>query len=343
MYIPVHFEYQGNAKALCEYWSKHYKEFKHIYLVKNPKKYKNKSNLIFKKLNFSFLYDYYTSKYIIRESEINSYIPTPNKKSIVVQLWHAAGAFKKFCLDVKRNRLLIMQREKDCRSWKLALCTSKKIISIYSKAFNYLPENRFIVTGLPRNDYLYIYKDKRKEIMRYLKLQTNKPLLLYAPTFRDKVSDYKFVGEILIELYKKLSHKFKITFRLHPKLTNKIKINKVDIINLTGSYEIEMILSVTDILITDYSSIIFDFALLERPMFFYAPDLEEYYDKRGFYFDYCDLVPGPICKTKKELIKAIEEYDFDYWKPIIKKFKQDFQPDFDGKNCERVLKKILEY
>jgi len=127
---------------------------------------------------------------------------------------------------------------------------------------------------------------------------------------------------------------------MHPAVAGKMEFDD-DICNLSF-YDTEPVLSICDMLITDYSSIIFDFALLERPMLFYAPDLEDYEKDRGFYFDYSSFIPGPLCMTKQSLVEEIVNYDYQKWADIIQAFSMDFHPDFDGKNSRRVFERIMQ-
>jgi CDP-glycerol glycerophosphotransferase (TagB/SpsB family) len=148
------------------------------------------------------------------------------------------------------------------------------------------------------------------------------------------------VVDIITFLDTSLPRDYILGVRLHPAIVNKIEL-KDNILNLS-LYDTEPVLSVSDILITDYSSIIFDFVLLERPMLFYSPDVNEYGDQRGFYFDYSTFIPGPLCKTKESLLDEIVNYEIERWEKVIKNFKQDFQPDFDGENSKRVFERIIQ-
>jgi CDP-ribitol ribitolphosphotransferase len=96
----------------------------------------------------------------------------------------------------------------------------------------------------------------------------------------------------------------------------------------------------SDLLITDYSSIIFEYSLLNRPMVFYAPDLDEFKGERGFYFGYEDFVPGKICKTEAELVRVINEQDFEMEK--VEKFNERFGYGFDGKATLRAVERIVK-
>ena len=112
------------------------------------------------------------------------------------------------------------------------------------------------------------------------------------------------------------------------------------IIDLSNESEINDLLFVADLLVTDYSSVIFEAALLDIPMIFYAFDLHEYISRRGFYYEYELFVPGKIVNSEEELLITIRERDFEFEK--IQEFKTRFFDDLDGKSSERVARLILE-
>ena len=111
------------------------------------------------------------------------------------------------------------------------------------------------------------------------------------------------------------------------------------IIDLSNADELNDLLFVTDLLVTDYSSVIFEASLLDIPMLFYAYDLDEYIADRDFYYDFKDFVPGKIVKTQDELIEAVKANDLEAEK--IDSFKHTFFDDIDGRSSERVADKIL--
>ena len=326
-------------------------DFRHVYLCKDTDKFrenkhreKGKRNIVFTRFNLSFFYHFATAKYIIREAGFNSVGLWPSKKSIVVQLWHGAGAFKKFGFYTKWNKWRKFWREKDIKNWDVVFCSSDSVVNIYSKAFGGFDKKKIVVNGLPRNDILFELNKKRDDLRKNFKINKEK-IILFAPTFRDKVpwEHYINIAKDINFLATSISSEFKIALRLHQSIP-KFILTYIDFSRILdlNAVKTEEALVISDILITDYSSIIFDFALLERPILFYAPDLNDYYDRRGFYFDYKSFVPGHISYTKEELLESIKKFDYTKWKTKIIEFKSKFNPYFDGKNSERAIKKILE-
>ncbi len=250
------------------------------------------------------------------------------RKTVVLQIWHASGAFKKFGQDTKKR----LYKVKSC---DYAIASSKKVSEIYSQALN-IPNKNVFSLGSPRADALFDKKKVmayREKIYKKYSISPDKKLLLYAPTFRGDGIDESYSLNInFSQLILGLSDDYVLGVRLHPMVSYDLKADNV--INLKDEDLIET-LSATDILITDYSSIIFEYSILERPMIFYAPDLEQYIDKRDFYMDYREFVPGTITRSLNELHKAIEEKAVDYNK--IKKIKREYFDYHDGLTTERVV------
>lgn len=349
VYIPAHFHVKGNGFYLMEEWIK-VPEFRHFYLCNSFQtctKDFDKNNVTFCSFGLKFIYHLATAGYLIRESEYNSIGIINNPKTIVVQLWHAAGAFKKFGLDI-RNRSIMLKffRKQDMKRWDVIFCSSDELKDIYARAFGNVDKNKIVVSGLPRNDYLFKLNEKRFSTRKNMNITTNEKVILYAPTFRDKkiASDYKFIYNLIDFFTRTFKEDYILAIRLHPIIPKKVKdeIHYNSRILDFDKLDTELALVVSDILITDYSSIIFDFALLEKPILFYAPDLATYYDKRGFYFKYNEFVPGPILYTPEELFDFISNMNYREIASRVKIFKKKFNPYFDGYNSKSALSYILK-
>ena len=104
---------------------------------------------------------------------------------------------------------------------------------------------------------------------------------------------------------------------------------------------IEELLCVSDICISDYSSIVFEYSLFGRPMLFYAYDLEDYFDWRGFYYPYYDLAPGPVVRTNEEIIHYIQNIEHNFDRECVRKFREKFMAACDGHATERILQLVF--
>ncbi|WP_067933079.1 CDP-glycerol glycerophosphotransferase family protein [Alicyclobacillus kakegawensis] len=287
--------------------------------------------------------DYYFPVYVIRA----------RKGTEIVQLWHAAGAFKKFGYSTVGKSFGPSQEYlKHVRihsNYDKVFVSAAEVVPHYADAFQ-MPEERILPLGLPRTD-IFFDKDKHAEIcvrfyQSFPKLKGRK-LILYAPTFRGRSYQQKrfecpinarFMREILGRDYAFIVH-------LHPFMkTLDWKPGQYDeefVCCVSDQFSIEELMIVSDILVTDYSSVIFDYSLLGRPMAFFATDLEEYMSERGFYYDYTSFIPGPMFTETEPLANWIKQGDFDA--TVIERFRDRFFDHRDGKASKRIADYLLEH
>lgn len=237
----------------------------------------------------------------------------PSDKTQLVQLWHGAGAFKKFGLSTEKNSKVREQVKRANHRITHLFVTSKQVISFYSEAFAISYEKIF-ATGIPVTD---IYCDKRKMeqgknrfFQEYPDLQEKK-LLLVTPTFRDTQEENGALLEKLAleQLENVLGEGWAILLRMHPKYPVEGFEERERCRNLTDYPHVSDLYFASDMLLTDYSSTIVEYVLLDKPMIFYAYDLEKY--NRGFYWDYEEGVPGPVAHNAEELLGLVEAVKMD--------------------------------
>lgn len=256
-----------------------------------------------------------TSKYIFLD---NTFLPMAyikfSEHTKVIQLWHGCNTLKKFGQLANKGR--IKRLEQSCSNkYTHVIVSSDNTKDLHAKAFG-VGEEKVISLGLPRSDIFFDLKEQNKEIEKFFEEYPelkSKKIILYAPTFRDNASD-NYPEEMNLEnIMDKLDENIVIALRLHPSINQEQYSSKNPIIDFSRYNNLNRLLLVSDMLITDYSSIIFEYALLKRPMIFYAYDYEEYNNSiRGFYYNYKEIVPGPIVSNKTELVESIKsakEYD----------------------------------
>ncbi len=167
-----------------------------------------------------------------------------------------------------------------------------------------------------------------------------KKVILFAPTFRGRVAKAQSPDCFDVEqFYKNFSDEYVLVFKHHPLVRVRPEIPEEYsrfAVDFTDTMTIDELLCVSDICISDYSSLVFEYSLFERPMLFYAYDLDEYFDWRGFYYDYFELAPGPICKTNEEMIDYIKNIDERFDKDRVVAFKEKFMSACDGHATERI-------
>lgn len=247
----------------------------------------------------------------------------------VVQVWHANGAVKKFGNEIDRRYKIA--------NYDYVLANSEYWKPIYAKAFG-VKENQVKVTGLPKIDRLYdlqnIVQMKEEFYNKYPQCR-NKKILLYAPTFRGNIYDgIESVADNMTQVVENLGDEYILLHKAHPLVENRISCDASKELDVSHE-ELYQLLVVSDILISDYSSIIFDYSLLKKPIILYAPDLQEYKGDIGLSVKY-DELPGHICSNIDEMIEVISA------EPSIKEEKLRYFDYGDGMNIRRVTKLIEE-
>lgn len=292
-------------------------------------------------VNFkSIKYIYYlaTSKYWIVDTVYYDYFK-PRKETKYILIWHAAGVFKKFGISsVKDSDRLVNIYKRNGKKLTNLVVSSEKIKDIYSKEL-YVNKEKILSLGLPRTDIFLKNENNEKEsIYSRYNIDKNKKLILYAPTFRGEGITEFNVDLDLNMFIKNIGGNYTVIIKLHPNnYINYHEIKKIENVYVSKEDNLEELMKASDILITDYSSIIFEYTLLERPIFFYSYDLNQYIkEERGFYFDYYEFVPGPISFNTQELIKQIQEYSIKDYIDKIKYIKDNYQIH-DGKCTQRFI------
>lgn len=262
-----------------------------------------------------------TSKIIIVDNYF-AFLSAVNFKQGVecIQIWHAAGALKTFGLKdrsvIYRNEIAKQRFRKVYQKFDKVIVGSDAMADVFMDAFDVSPQC-ILRTGIPRTDFFYnLEKIEAAQDSFYKKypILKEKKVILYAPTFRDYEFDISKTHLDIGAMYQELNDEYVLIIKLHPT----VKINT----NLESLYPnflydfsylrgINRLLTLVDFLITDYSSIPFEFAFLKKPMIFFPPDLKTYQRDRGTIPNYLQEIPGPKCFDTNELIQVIKENQFD--------------------------------
>lgn len=256
-------------------------------------------------------------------------------EAIITQLWHAEGAFKKFGLDIEQPADIRARETAANKKLSFVTCSSTGIAQIYASAFG-VEKSKVLPIGSPRADVL-LKADNAERLRqafeeKYPKCK-GKKIVLYAPTFRDDPElDAKFLSHFdYAQFEKALGDTHCLLVRLHPQIHGTARIDgAIDVTDVKNVNELTLI---SDMVITDYSSICMDFVLLDKPCVFFAPDLEGYTCGRPFYFDYRSYVPGEIAENTAELVAAVQNAGECKRAEEFKKFNLDM---VDGHSLERL-------
>lgn len=272
------------------------------------------------------------------------------KKNVkVIQLWHGTGTIKKFGQDANSGELKRLERRAN-RNITHLIVNNRQIAKLYARAFG-VDIHRVYPLGLPKTDDILdrqrkVDKDRinidRDKIFSNYKLPKDKRLILYAPTFRDLNLGSDTILRNVEDLADMLPEDYILGLRLHPYVAGLARrLNKENVCDLSDEKSLSALIMASDLLITDYSSIIFEYCITGKPMIFYAYDLDDFISRgRGFYNDYAGYVPGPVVKDSKELIELINRGDFTT--DTTKTFIMENFPMRDGKATERIIKLITD-
>lgn len=301
------------------------------------------------------LRDMATAKYVFMNeaSRITSCIK-PRPETVITQLWHGCGAFKRFG---KSTADLIfgasresMERHPFNKNYTYVTVSSPEVVWAFEEAMD-LQNEKGVVTasGVSRTDVFFHEEEMQKarqKLEGLMPASKGKKVILFAPTFRGRVATATTPDCLSVEQFAaSLSDEYILLFKHHPVVKERPAIpaafENSFAMDMSDLMSIEELLFVSDICISDYSSLIFEYSLLERPMLFYAYDLEEYFDWRGFYYDYDELTPGPICTTNEQMIDYIKDIDTSFNRQEIIDFKEKFMSSCDGHSTERIMEMVF--
>ena len=323
---------------------------------------KNEKNIDFQFLFFSdvdgfkdpknmkrFVELYATSKIVIVDDYFDLLNTFQKRDDVTLfQLWHACGAFKTFGFSRLGKKGSPRQISPNHRMYNYTIVSSSEVVKYYAEGFG-ISDECVLPTGIPRTD---IFMDKtyaenvRAKFYEKHPNLAGKKIVLFAPTFRGngKVTAYYPLEVFNPQAFADaMGEDTALIIKLHPFCLSRYKIDekyKDRIIDLSDDDELNDLLFVTDLLITDYSSVVFEASLLDIPMLFYSYDLYKYISERDFYCDYAEFVPGKICYTEPELIEAAVSGDFEQEK--VEPFKYRYFESIDGKSSQRVADAILK-
>lgn len=270
-----------------------------------------------------------------------------SKKTKLIQLWHAGVGFKS--VGYARFGFSGPYPYTSChRRYDYAVVSSEKLIPVYAEVFG-ISKNKILPYGLPRLDnYLdknVITNAKEKIYNKYPKLK-EKNIILFAPTFRgsgqaDAYYPYENIDlEKIAELCKKGNNIFLI--KMHPFIRKKIEIPQEYseyIMDFSDYPDINELFYITDILITDYSSNMYEFSLMNKPIIFYTFDLDNYEIINKVHRPIREYAPGKVCLKFEEVIQTIENKDFETEK--LKKFREDNFSIHDKKASDMIIDNII--
>ncbi|MDD2362413.1 MAG: CDP-glycerol glycerophosphotransferase family protein [Oscillospiraceae bacterium] len=340
-----------------------YDSFEFVWAFRNPEDYEflklNKNTRLVKYDSGEYFKAYSRAKYWFSNSRIPEQI-RPRKDQVYVQTWHGTP-LKRLGYDITQeggnalNSLSEIRKkyDMDVRRYSYMLSPSAFCTEKFKSAFNikiFHSKNIIIEAGYPRNDFLFKYDDNDvNRVKQALGLPQDKKIILYAPTWRDNQHEaglgYTYsVGLDFSRLQKELADEYIILFRAHYFVANSFDFTAYHgfVADVSEYDDINELYIISDMLITDYSSVFFDYANLKRPILFYMYDLDFYKNNlREFYIE-PDSLPGDILQNEQELLDAIHSLDtYSHYNVRYQNFNRKFNY-LDGPDSgKRVLKGII--
>lgn len=276
---------------------------------------------------------------------------TLRPETTYIQLWHGCGAFKKVGLstiDKKFGKSAKSHKEYPLNTnYSYVTIASPELSWIFEESMGIEKDSGIIVpTGISRTDVFFdpnYIKNCYDKLYRVIPQAKDKKVILYAPTFRGEVATCKSPDFLDVRAFaEKLSDDYILIFKHHQSVKTVPKIPEA----YEGTFAFDMtrgkgmnineLMTVADIMISDYSSVVFEYSLFERPMIFYTFDIDDYIDERGLYYDFDEITPGPMFRMNSDMIDYIEHIDERFDKQTVIDFKERFMCSCDGHSSERI-------
>lgn len=346
-----HFDkYACNPRAITEYLLKSHPNEYEIYWAFDkgavPEDLDKRIKCVHK-YSFAYFRAMYTSKFVITNLR-NYRVYTMFKKKEgqkYIMTWHSSIRLKRIEKDAAEQlgEKYMKRAASDSKMCDLMLSNSRLFTRQLRNTFGY--DGEILENCIPRNCMFY---DETKKSTAYIHVRKsmgfdfNSKIVLYAPTFRNKSSDLKFYqinwDKVIPEFEKMLGGNVKVLLRLHPNMATIKDLSQItnydNVYDVTKASDITEYLFAADVMITDYTSAMFDFAILRKPCFIYAIDKDEY--DRGFYWE-LEQLPFPVAKFEEQLINNISLFSTDSYNESLDQFiNETWGLDEDGQACERL-------
>lgn len=305
-----------------------------IWFVRNKNVENIRDAITVQKKGIRYLYYIMTSRIVITNMNLSAYIPF-RKKQVLINTWHGGGAYKYSVYNEDLDRI-----HRSYEKFNIFLSSSKVSTKyVIRETFGF--DKKIIECGLPRNDIFFNKNTTIKnKVYDYYGIDEDVVLVLYAPTYRDYSSsniEQLDFANVKCSVEKAFGKNCVILNRSHH-LANCV-LSRDSFLDATNYSDMQELLITADILITDYSSSIWDFSITMKPCFLYTPDLDEFDKKRSFYIDINEW-GVPVSKNNKELCKCIENFELESFENAIKKMHSEWG-SFESGNATNTVVNLL--
>lgn len=343
-------QYGCNPKYITEYILKTYPKdyFDLVWAFNDPDSKEDIEGIRkVKTMSLRYFYELCTSKVLITNFRTTDLF-VKRKEQYYIQTWHSSLRLKQIEKDAEKNLppSYVHMAKKDSAKCDLLLSGCNYSTEIFKRAFWY--EGEIFKYGTPRNDILvHSNSDLRTSTLSKLNIPATCKVALYAPTFRkDKNLDVYNIdfSKVKEALAKKFGGEWIILVKLHPHLmsvSNQIT-GSGQVLDVTQYDDIQELLGITDFLISDYSSLVFDYSVTKKPCFLYVPDLEDYtQNERGLYFDLREL-PFTRVLSNEELMQKIQCYEETVYRKELESFLSEIESYEEGYAAKKLASRLEE-
>ena len=346
-------KYACNPRRISEYLAKNHPDIEIIWAFQEPDNFRwlpdwGVSKIV--EFNSAQYFRYaLTSKVFVYNMRIPAMIPF-RKKQTTIGTGHGGGAYKKLLLDNPSIRTADQKIQELSASHTDILVSSCKYYTKYVVRGAFAHKGECLECGMPRNDELVNNSDNKMAdyIRKFYDIPADNKIILYAPTYRkgkrSEPTDYNLDVAGIVEAAKeRFGGEWSILYRMHYFIQKRLPEDTMgqQIIDVTDYGDMQDLLLASDILITDYSSSVWDYSLLNRPCFLYTTDLDEYLERQGFYIDVRDW-PFPLAKNNEALVENIRNFDEEDYRIAVHKHHTDLGSFDNGNATEIISNRILQ-
>ena len=342
-------QYACNPRYLTEYLLENHPEFEIYWVFKRSVDIKgiDKRVKCIRRYSWKQILVANTAEYIVSNNRIDPFRLYWCKREgqKYMMLWHGGVALKKIEKDAedKLSYKYLQTAKYDSKACDLMISGCDFQTKLLKEKFWY--DGEILEKGIPRNDIFFkteLHAEMKSRISKKYNIPEGNHIVLYAPTFRKNrsIDPYRINWNNVIPVLKDKFDDKEITvlLRLHPNLIGSVDVspllNNPSVIDVTLYHDMQELLCISDVLITDYSSSMFDFTMQRRPCLLYATDIEKY--DRGYYFDFRDL-PYPVATDEASLINNIKEFDKEKYDSDLKYFFEERVGLFEDGNASKAL------
>ena len=349
--------YSCNPKYIAEYLLEHYPgKYEIIYPLRKSNNERlrelNDKGLKTVFVGTALYYRYaMTAKIFITNSGGISYIPF-RKKQIVINTWHGGGAYKMAGIDAEKSFFFHLDCKMTANRTTHFIASSEKFMEVISKSL-LIDEKKFLKIGLPRNDIFFTdYSDTINNLKKEYHLKDDVKIALYAPTYRTpdagtffqhQIGPYEInYSRVIDALAKRFGGEWVLAVRLHSSIASSITQFPQNVINMSNHADSQEVLCTADVLINDYSSIMWDYVQTRKPCFVFATDYQKYLDTVGLY-TYADSWPFPFAQNNDELIDNIINFDDNAYANAVEEYFSWMHNYELGQACRKLCEQIGSY